>query len=701
MAPGMAITYEPRLALPQWSAGADPFTRAQMDDAFAKLGRYGARAEQGPTAQLPAPAAPTLTTANVGGTLVPATYGYRISALSAASGTFPAGETLAGVEATIVVPAGTNTNVVNVTWPAVAGSNGYRVYGRTPAGEHLLTTVAPGVTNWQDTGANPPGANLPAANTTPGQPAPGIMGRFYWSTDDRGGRLRYDDGAALWDLGPGPVTGPQAGSTALIVAAASAATSDDVLRVRGKTGQTGPLARFTDPTGATDLVRVDSTGALSALAGLTVRPASTGAVGATINGLSGQTGDLQQWQNNGTLVGRIGPFGALTVQPSSTAVVGATVNIPSGSSSDIQQWQLAGATKANLTSTGRLAVTGGVDVAGSPNGYGGGELRFTGSALAPSIGTDATNMLFDHRAASNTGGWAWRNGTNGATNRMVLSGAGELAVNGSPNGGSYRLSVFGATGTNSPVFVWTHGSATGDGAYALNLSSGADAVGGWLIGHAPTNNGALKFAWEAGSGPVDKVTIDTAGRLAVTGGADVDGSPSGTDGGELRFTNAGASKTSMISTLATGSPITSFQHRAASNTGSWSWANGTSGATAQMTLGGTGNLAVIGTDHYLGAGALGGTGGRLHVNIASASTINIKAEDQTGTLQTLQLYTGALKVQDPNGWEVFRAEQRSLIPNLSTNLLFYYVDAAVYTFARAKVGAAGTGPGGSGRALYV
>lgn len=33
----MAVTYTTKLVLPQWGAGSDPFTRAQMNDALAKL----------------------------------------------------------------------------------------------------------------------------------------------------------------------------------------------------------------------------------------------------------------------------------------------------------------------------------------------------------------------------------------------------------------------------------------------------------------------------------------------------------------------------------------------------------------------------------------------------------------------------------------------------------------------------------------
>lgn len=53
----MAVTATPRFALPQWGAGTDPFTRAQMNAAFAALEASGARYGKGTITARPAASA--------------------------------------------------------------------------------------------------------------------------------------------------------------------------------------------------------------------------------------------------------------------------------------------------------------------------------------------------------------------------------------------------------------------------------------------------------------------------------------------------------------------------------------------------------------------------------------------------------------------------------------------------------------------
>jgi hypothetical protein len=96
-------------------------------------------------------------TATTGGTLAAGTYYYRVSAINAY------GETLASAE-TSQVTTGT-TSTVTVNWGAVSGATGYKVYGRTTAGELLIATVG-AVTTYIDTGVITPSGALPAANTT-------------------------------------------------------------------------------------------------------------------------------------------------------------------------------------------------------------------------------------------------------------------------------------------------------------------------------------------------------------------------------------------------------------------------------------------------------------------------------------------------------------------------------------------------------
>jgi microcystin-dependent protein len=50
----MAVTSDPRFLLTRWSAGTDPFTRAQLDNDLATLDQYAARAESGLLSARPA-----------------------------------------------------------------------------------------------------------------------------------------------------------------------------------------------------------------------------------------------------------------------------------------------------------------------------------------------------------------------------------------------------------------------------------------------------------------------------------------------------------------------------------------------------------------------------------------------------------------------------------------------------------------------
>lgn len=122
---------------------------------------------------LPVPAnwgaQPTTTTASTGGTLVPATYYYRCAARNAA------GHTAECVEFSQVVGAGTNTNIVTITFPTGAGLRGltgWDVYGRTTGAETLMAANCQTPTFIDDGSVTPSGA-MPGTDTT-GNTATGI-----------------------------------------------------------------------------------------------------------------------------------------------------------------------------------------------------------------------------------------------------------------------------------------------------------------------------------------------------------------------------------------------------------------------------------------------------------------------------------------------------------------------------------------------
>jgi hypothetical protein len=99
-------------------------------------------------------AAPALTyasTATTGGTLAAATYFYRVSAIMAAGADGSVFETLACAEGAGQITTG-STSTVTITWTAIPGATGYRVYGRATGAEKLIATLG-NVLTFTDTGA--------------------------------------------------------------------------------------------------------------------------------------------------------------------------------------------------------------------------------------------------------------------------------------------------------------------------------------------------------------------------------------------------------------------------------------------------------------------------------------------------------------------------------------------------------------------
>jgi hypothetical protein len=101
----------------------------------------------------------------------------------------------------------------------------------------------------------------------------------------------------------------------------------------------------------------------------------------------------------------------------------------------------AGELAAGVATTGSTFLqyvqiaAGGLDVTGSPTGYGSGEVRFpstsaTVAAAITTLATGASVMQFDHRGTANTGSWSWNNGTSAGSSRMILTSVGILQVTG-------------------------------------------------------------------------------------------------------------------------------------------------------------------------------------------------------------------------------------------------------------------------------
>lgn len=114
------------------------------------VGFNGARV--GPT--LSPPGAPIVISNTCGGSITPGTYTYYITAYNAN------GETLPSAAGSAVIAG----DCVAVSWSAVAGATGYKVYGRGQPGTGLLQDVG-NVLAYSDDGSATPGAALPATNT--------------------------------------------------------------------------------------------------------------------------------------------------------------------------------------------------------------------------------------------------------------------------------------------------------------------------------------------------------------------------------------------------------------------------------------------------------------------------------------------------------------------------------------------------------
>lgn len=105
------------------------------------------------------PSGLTATAATTGGTLAAGTYSYRVSATDAAGETIPC----AAVTATTTG----STGSVALSWSPTKFAAGYKVYGRTAAGELLMATLTgQSSTTWTDTGATTPAGARPTVNTT-------------------------------------------------------------------------------------------------------------------------------------------------------------------------------------------------------------------------------------------------------------------------------------------------------------------------------------------------------------------------------------------------------------------------------------------------------------------------------------------------------------------------------------------------------
>lgn len=138
--------------------------------------------------KLTAPVMGTVTTETTDGALAAATYGYVVTALS------DGGETTPSAAGSVTTTGSTSKNTV--LWTAVAGAQGYRIYGRSnlTMRKVLLATVGPNETSWVDDGSQAASGPLPPSVNT---------ARVLTSTTTE--MDRYVSGSASWAVWYDPI----------------------------------------------------------------------------------------------------------------------------------------------------------------------------------------------------------------------------------------------------------------------------------------------------------------------------------------------------------------------------------------------------------------------------------------------------------------------------------------------------------------
>lgn len=443
-------------------------------------------------------------------------------------------------------------------------------------------------------------------------PAPGVRGRYLWVTDDRGGRLYRDSGVSLFDLGPKPIDGPATGYTARVAGHASAGVGDDVLQLRGKTGQTGNLLRVTDPTGATTYQRVTAAGELVSEGASTAILHGARTTGDTVDRFAARGDGQIQW-SDGTLAadllatrtsaGRLNITGTLQVQNADTG--GAPLSFAT-----LVVQQAVGQTGKLLVARNSSSQTMlQVDELGTV-------LAGNGSNAAPSYAFGNTPGLGMYRYSTSVlgfrvpagGWWSFRNSVDAQVAKIGDDGA-LFAVGGDHYFGAYALGA----GTGVSRLHLQTGAST---AYVMAEGDGADRDLTLRVKGA----GQLRLQDETGWSYFR--VGSTVGIAAI--GADHRFGPNalGAAGNQLHITTTGT----QTLVAAEGSGANVILALQGQGTGGIKVIDG-AGTTSLATIDNTGVLAAIGANHYLGSFALGtGSLTRLRVNTPSATQVVLYAE---------------------------------------------------------------------------
>lgn len=187
------------------------------------------------------------------------------------------------------------------------------------------------------------------------------------------------------------------------------------------------------------------------------------------------------------------------------------------------------------------------------------------------------------------------------TERMRIDSAGDVYIGKTSSSTYGKLSLYDTYQTvaaavadvsglyicsTDSMAINTGGTLSFGGSYTGTTETRFAGIAG-LKENVTDNNYAGYLAFytrPAGSAPVERMKISSTGGLIVNGGNVYDN--------DISFNDTSAGKSHALYTLSTGTPGMYFDHRATSNTGTFSWRVGTGGATTLMTLLASGNLHI-------------------------------------------------------------------------------------------------------------
>jgi hypothetical protein len=289
-----------------------------------------------------------------------------------------------------------------------------------------------------------------------GRPAPALQGRYYFATDAT--KLYRDSGAAWTQIATIPAANYFTGTVSLNADSVTPAAPSHSAALGVNRNVTGggvflSLKNFAAGGSGVDWgigtytagelaagVAITGAGGWSGPPPFLLNSSGTIRASGTTHYFGGYAGDLTT--GAAVMLATLGSTSQVYVAAQGAAATIDTVVRSQGTgglvwlqpNSDSTKGLKVGTTGSTFLQYVQIAA-GGLDVTGSPTGYGSGEVRFpstsaTVAAAITTLATGASVMQFDHRGTGNTGSWSWNNGTSAGSSRMILTSVGILQVTG-------------------------------------------------------------------------------------------------------------------------------------------------------------------------------------------------------------------------------------------------------------------------------